>query len=120
MRDFLRGTGLVVGAVGFGLLAAWSFARWDQLIQEAPARAAEEKAAALEAGELTLLHHVIHGKVGEKRWENEVKPEFLKRLTARVVQDTGNPFPDSAAVNDWLRTHRDEAKKMLEDAAGER
>ena len=64
--------------------------------------------------DIDQLHHKVWQKVGEDRWEAEVKPAILRDLTVGTIRETGNPFPALQDVVDWAHTHPDEARGIFE------
>lgn len=129
--------GIFAGAVAFGILAILALDRTTRLVdrmerEAAAAQATPEspkpaepdvtqlKKEILEAGDLIDFHHLIYEQVGEERWEAEVKPAFARAVAARVAVDQGTPLPTPDDVKEWMRTHRDEAKRLLEESARSR
>lgn len=96
-------------------IAADEFDSPDRREQDLQNLAAIKKAA-VEAGALETIHNLVYERVGEERWEGDVKPEFLSLLMRRVAFDTGNPAPTSGDILGWLRAHPDEARMLMERA----
>lgn len=134
--------GIFLGAVGFGCLAvlalhrvltvgaemeraSWASAQESRSEPSKPGEAkpkpAEDltqlKKEILEAGDLLEYHHLIYEKVGEERWESEVKPKFVRDVAARVIFDQGTVTPSPDEIKSWMREHRAEVRQLLEDAA---
>lgn len=82
-----------------------------------PLGPAELKKKILEVAKIDRLHHEIHARVGEQRWESEVKPRFVEALYSNIVQDTGESFPSLEQVLNWLRANPDRARMFLERSA---
>lgn len=55
----------------------------------------------LSSAGLSDLHHAVYAKVGEARWEREVKPAFLGAITHATVRETGDIIPSWRQVVDW-------------------
>jgi len=64
---------------------------------------------------IIALHHHIYAQVGERTWEESVKPLFYQTLLLRTIEDTGDPFPTPAQVLEWVRTHVAETEDILRD-----
>ncbi|OHB70386.1 MAG: hypothetical protein A2W23_07490 [Planctomycetes bacterium RBG_16_43_13] len=58
-------------------------------------------------------HNVIFAKVGEKTWDRNVKPEFMKAVIVETIKSTGNPFPSSQDVLNWVKNNQDRAGQLL-------
>jgi len=56
--------------------------------------------------------------VGERVWEEQVKPQFLSDVTWATVRATGNLFPDARDLIDWVRANPEEARRLLKASAG--
>ncbi|MEE8143148.1 MAG: hypothetical protein V3T77_08610 [Planctomycetota bacterium] len=67
----------------------------------------------LNSAGLMEAHNLVYQEVGEKAWENSVKPAFLRVLVLRTVVDTWNLFPTWRDVVAWVRAHPQEANEIL-------
>ena len=102
-------------ALGASVIITTSIHRYAELPALARAQAEQAKAELLAAPGMMDAHNSAYGKAGERRWELEIKPTVLMRLTTRTAQDTGNPVPRWEQVVEWVRNHPEEAKELMEN-----
>ena len=110
--------GVFLGAVLFALMTAYALGRARVKLAERPTAVAV-KEALLQTADLRRLHNKVYVEVGEDRWEGEVKPRFLHTITVKTVGETGNPFPAWEDIVEWVRSHPDETRQIMENSARE-
>ncbi len=112
-----------------------SINRYEAALEEADIRVAEAKKELMkvsippsskavqirprprpQASDIESLHHQIHQEVGEKRWERDVKPRFLRNLFQESMEDSGNYFPSLQDVMDWSRRSPRQSVNLLEES----
>lgn len=108
---------MIILSTFLGILAAHSTSRWMDGIEMGAIEISTAKKELLSSAGLFDLHHTVYAKVGETRWEREVKPEFLSAITRATVLETGDPLPSWRMVVDWVRLHPEDARRMLKNAA---
>lgn len=109
---------LAVAALLIGMLGAHSTGRWMDGVDRGSEDLALTKKELLASAGLLALHHTVYAKVGEERWESQVKSAFLSAITRAAVKDTGEVLPSWQMVVEWVRAHPEEARRMLKDSAG--
>ena len=115
--DVLASGIFVVIAFLIGILTAHSTGRWMDGMERGPEELALAKKELLASAGLLALHHTVYAKVGEERWERQVKPDFLGAITLATVRETGDPIPSWQMVVEWVRAHPSESRRILENAA---
>ena len=115
--DVLASGIFVVIAFLIGILTAHSTGRWMDGMERGPEELALAKKELLACAGLLALHHTVYAKVGEERWERQVKPDFLGAITLATVRETGDPIPSWQMVVEWVRAHPSESRRILENAA---
>lgn len=108
---------MFVASILLGALMAHSTHLWFDGMEKGSSKIHIAKKELLASAGLGKLHHTIYAKVGEDRWENQVKPDFLSAITRATVRDSGDPIPSWQMVVEWVRAHPSEARQMLENAA---
>ena len=101
--------------VGFG--TAVSTDRWLDMSERAPEDVRQLKLDLLREAGLMELHNKVYSKVGERDWEQRVKPGFLSAITWRTAKESGTWFPSSQDVIKWVREHPSEARSIMESLA---
>jgi len=107
-------TGLVVGIVASGIISAASLSEWFSITGEHPRAVIKEFAQQLPP-EVIVEHHNVYAKVGEKLWEENVKPEFARAMILKTIADTGDVIPSTNVINNWIREHSKDAKNSLKE-----
>src|SRR5262245_46328751 len=108
---------LILAALPLGVASAWSTDQWLNAADQGEAQVQQLKKDLLQSAGLFELHNEVFAQVGERAWEDRVKPQFLSAVTTATVRDTGNLLPDGRELIDWVRTHPDEARRLLRAAA---
>lgn len=108
---------MYVASILLGCLMAHSTGIWIDGMERGAAEISTAKKELLASANLAKLHHTIYAKVGEERWEHQVKPDFLSAITRATARETGDLLPSWQMVVDWVRAHPAEARRMLEGAA---
>ena len=108
---------MVVASILLGALMAHSTGLWIDGMERGAAEISTAKKELLASADLSKLHHTVYAKVGEERWERQVKPDFLGAITLATVRETGDPIPSWQMVVEWVRAHPSEARRILENAA---
>lgn len=116
-RDLKVSAILAILALFVGVLSAYATDRWIEGAERGAADLSVAKKELLASAGLAALHHTVYAKVGEERWERQVKPDFLSAITRATVWETGDPMPTWRRIVDWVRAHPEEARRMLESAA---
>lgn len=107
------GLSLVMTSMGFAALT--SLARLDAFIRDAQAMDVDAiKKSFLTEGGLMDIHNKVYQEVGEGNWEGHVKPLFLRDITIKTIQDTGNVAPTLDDVTAWVKAHQTEARDILQ------
>ena len=114
----LTGVVLLLVALSMGAFGAWSTDQWVEAAAQGDEEYQRLKNEFLNSAGLLQLHNEVHQQVGEKAWEDQVKPQFLSAVTYATVRDTGNLLPDARDLIDWVRANPDEARRLLRVAAG--
>jgi hypothetical protein len=109
---------LVLMAISMGAFTAWSTDQWIDAAEQGDAEYQRLKNEFLNSAGLMELHNEIYKQVGERAWEDQVKPQFLSAVTYAAVRDTGNLLPDARDLIEWVRANPDEARRLLREAAG--
>ena len=114
----VAGVVLILLALSTGMLAAWSTDQWLDAAQQGDAEYQRLKREFLNSADLMRLHNEVYKQVGERVWEEQVKPQFLSDVTWAAIRDTGNLFPDARDLIEWVRANPEEARRLLKAAAG--
>lgn len=103
----------------FSSLAVYSEGEWreESAATGTPVPVEDLKRDFLADPGLNQLHHAVYERVGERYWEEFVKPRFLQRVTSRVLQEEGNLFPDGGDVSHWVRRNPEQARRDLLEAS---
>lgn len=118
MSVYLKEIVVLLVALLAGVGSAASLDRWHAGLERGSVETVGAKEELLASADLRKLHHRIYEAVGERAWEERVKPDFLMAITAATVRETGDLFPDWRDVVGWVRRHPEEARRYLEGAAG--
>lgn len=112
-----REASVYAGSALFGVLVAGALSR---PFPPAGLREAREppKGILLREGDLEELHHRIYEQVGPEVWEYTVKPEFLRALTLETIRWTGNLWPEEEDVVEWVRSHPEDARRLMQELGG--
>lgn len=116
-KDLLVSAAMAATAILMGILLAHSTGLWMDGMERGASETILAKRELLASAGLFDLHHTVYAKVGEVRWEREVKPAFLGAITRATVRETGELIPSWRQVVDWVRAHPEDARRMLKDAA---
>lgn len=116
-KDLKISSAMVLLSILIGILVAHSTSRWMDGIERGTTEISVAKKELLLSAGLFDLHNAVYAKVGEARWERQVKPDFLSAITRATAWDTGDPFPSWRMVVDWVRDNPEDARRMLKDAA---
>jgi len=108
---------MIVASILLGALMAHSTGLWLDGMERGASQTSLAKKELLASAGLAKLHHTVYAKVGEDRWESQVKPDFLGAITRATAREAGDPIPSWQMVVDWVRAHPSEARQMLENAA---
>jgi hypothetical protein len=108
---------LILVALALGVLVAISTNAWIAALDSGQAEVRMAKAELLASAGLMELHNAVYAKVGERTWEERVKPEFMSRIIWQTVAETGDPFPRWQDVVGWVRANPEKARSILEGAA---
>ncbi len=118
-----RDISVFVGSLAFMALLVLGQARWIAATETPPGAGEEEKKGAeklkvlkrelLREAELERVHNEVYEKVGEERWEYDVKPSFLQAITWMTIQETGDPLPTEKQILEWVRSHPLEAQELM-------
>lgn len=103
----------ILSALSTGVLMMYALGRWIDTPAESYT-ADDFKRAFIEAGAITQLHNEVYASVGEKAWEEIVKPSFIMNMTMRVALDTNNVLPGPDDLIKWASDHPDETREMLQ------
>jgi hypothetical protein len=114
----VAGIALILLALSTGMLAAWSTDQWFDAAELGDAEYQKLKNEFLNSADLMRLHNEVYKQVGERVWEEQVKPQFLSDVTWATVRATGNLFPDARDLIDWVRANPEEARRLLKASAG--
>ena len=114
----VAGAVLVLLALSMGAFSAWSTDQWYDAAAQGDAEYQQLKNEFLNSAGLMQLHNEVYKQVGERAWEDQVKPQFLSAVTYATVRDTGMLLPDGRDLIDWVRANPDEARRLLREAAG--
>jgi len=114
----VAGVVLILLALSTGMLAAWSTDQWLDAAELGDAEYQRLKIEFLNSADLMRLHNEIYQQVGERVWEEQVKPRFLSDVTWATVRSTGNLLPDARDLIEWVRANPEEARRLLKAAAG--
>ena len=109
---------LVIAALLIGFATAWSTEQWLQAAERGEAEVPHLKEDFLKSAGLFELHNQVYSQVGERAWEDRVKPQFLSDVTYATVRETGKLMPEARDMIDWVRAHPEEARRLLQRAAG--
>ena len=113
---------VMLGAVVFGILVGMAQLRAQSFEAAEESPVADEpstptpdelKKMLLDEADLREVHHEVYARVGEKDWEERVKPAFLAEITLAAGRENGTLLPGSNEVLEWVRTHPDEARNLL-------
>jgi hypothetical protein len=118
LRHRIRKIDLLFALVAplLGILAALSTDRWCEGMEAGAQELRKSKEDLVRSAGLLDLHYRIYSRVGERAWENEVKPDFLMAITYATANSTGNPLPESRDVVEWVRANPSRARHLLEAA----
>jgi hypothetical protein len=100
-------------AIFLGMLTAYSSQCWMDGAEHGKAELRAAKEELVRSAGLLELHNQVYSKVGEHAWEAEVKPAFMSHITYATIRETGSIFPTATQVVEWVRTHPQEARRML-------
>ena len=114
----VAGVVLILLALSTGAVTAWSTDQWFEAAAQGDAEYQQLKSEFLNSAGLMQLHNEVYQQVGERAWEDQVKPQFLSSVTWATVRDTGNLLPDARDLINWVRSNPDEARRLLKEAAG--
>lgn len=114
----VAGIALVLMALSMGAFSAWSTDQWFDAAAQGEAQYQELKKEFLNSAGLMQLHNEVYQQVGERAWEDQVKPQFLSAVTYATVRETGNLLPDGRDLIEWVRAHPEDARRLLKEAAG--
>lgn len=81
--------------------------------EPAPAAYEELKRDFIAAAGAGQLHNEVFAAVGERRWEDNVKPAFVQWVLTNSTADLGTPVPTDEQLLQWVRDHRAEAQDYL-------
>jgi hypothetical protein len=114
----VTGVVLILLALSTGMLAAWSTDQWLDAAELGDSEYQRLKTEFLNSADLMRLHNEVYKQVGERVWEERVKPQFLSDVTWATVRSTGNLLPDARDLIEWVRANPEEARRLLTAAAG--
>lgn len=107
--------GIFFGTVGCGAFAVAAMVRWDAMIASSKSVDINDlKKSFLREGKIEEKHHEVYQKVGEEKWEGEVKPEFIRDVTIQTMWETGKVLPSWQEMTKWVKDHPDEAKRLMD------
>ena len=109
---------LILAAVPLGAGAAWSTDKWLEGAEQGTTDLNEFKKELLATAGLAQLHNDVYRQVGEQAWEGRVKPQFMSAVTYATIRETGNLLPEGRDVIDWVRSHPEEARRLMKAASG--
>jgi len=109
---------LILAAVPLGAGAAWSTDKWMTGADQGTEDLNQFKKELLASAGLAQLHNDVYKQVGEKAWEERVKPQFMSSVTYATIRETGLLLPEGRDVIDWVRAHPEEARRLMWAAAG--
>jgi hypothetical protein len=107
---------LVLLALLIGSLCAVSTGRWIDSMETGRIEVQKAKLDLVASAGLFELHNKIYQEVGERAWRDQVRPEFLSRITWETVRATGSLVPEPQEVIDWVRHNPEQARQILKDA----
>lgn len=106
----------VLAAPLTGVLCAFSTERWMDGLESGRVDLERSREDLVRSAGLFELHNAVYSRVGERAWENEVKPDFLRALTYATIADTGDILPEAQDIVFWVRKNPARAREMLERA----
>lgn len=113
---FKRELAAYVGTLLFGGLAGMSSLRGCPVLDgpgEARAAVGDLKSELLDQADLWRVHNDVFASVGQREWEDHVKPHFLSAITWRTIADTNKMIPTEKDIVNWVRGHPQEAREIL-------
>lgn len=115
MRRPIEVVELLIGAA-IGVAIGACCMSWNDAVDRAQAEAERMKVEFVESAGIFKLHNEIAQKVGPRVWKDEVRPEYLGRVTWAAAYDQGTLFPD---VLTWVKGHPKEAQELLKSSVHE-
>lgn len=109
-----QGLWIYGGSALFGALVALALSRPFPAAAVPEARETPRQLLLMEGG-LEEIHHRVYEQVGPEVWEYTVKPDFLHAITLETIRSTGNLWPEEADVARWVRTHPEEARRLMQE-----
>ncbi|MCI0659095.1 MAG: hypothetical protein L0170_18735 [Acidobacteria bacterium] len=106
-----------LAALAIGAGAAWSTGEWMDSSERGTAELKAFTQDLLASAGLFELHNQVHAKVGPEAWENLVKPQFMSAITYATIRETGNVLPEGRDVVEWVRSHPQEARRLMIEAS---
>ena len=86
----VAGIALILLALSTGAVTAWSTDQWLDAAEQGDAEYQQLKTEFLNSAGLMQLHNEVYKQVGERAWEDQVKPQFLSAVTYAAVRYTGS------------------------------